>query len=107
MRSCPRLTAPAPSVVADGGRRLLVTQLVHWYNHEHRHSAIGFVTPGQRHAESDRSMLLERAKVYEAARLRHPHRWSRSTRNWTRSAEVHLNPEKEKTPHALITQKAA
>ncbi len=87
--------------------RRWVTQLVHWYNHEHRHSAIGFVTPAQRHAQSDRSLLLERAKVYETARRRHPHRWSRSTRNWTHIAEVHLNPEKEKTPHALITQKAA
>ena len=87
--------------------RRWVTQLVHWYNHEHRHSAIGFVTPQQRHAESDRSLLLERAKVYEAARLRYPHRWSRSTRNWTRIAEVHLNPQKEKDPLPLTTQKAA
>ncbi|MEO9150489.1 MAG: integrase core domain-containing protein [Burkholderiaceae bacterium] len=84
-----------------------VTQLVHWYNHEHRHSAIGFVTPAQRHAESDRSLLIERAKVYEAARRRHPHRWSRATRNWTRIAEVHLNPQKEKEPNSLTIQKAA
>ena len=83
--------------------RRWVMQLVHWYNHEHRHSAIGFVTPEQRHAETDQSMLLERANVYETARLRHPHRWSRSTRDWTRVAEVHLNPQKEKTPQALTT----
>ena len=87
--------------------RRWVTQLVHWYNNEHRHSAIGFVTPEQRHVEIDRSMLLERAKVYEAARLRHPHRWSRSTRDWTRIAEVHLNPEKQKDPLPLTTQKTA
>ena len=87
--------------------RRWVTQLVHWYNHEHRHSAIGFVTPAQRHAETDRSMLIERAKVYEAARHRHPNRWSRATRNWTRIAEVHLNPHKEKEPNSLTIQKAA
>ncbi len=87
--------------------RRWATQLVHWYNHEHRHSAIGFVTPAQRHAESDRSLLLERAKVYEAARLRHPHRWSRSTRDWTRIAEVHLNPDKQKDPLSQTNQKAA
>ncbi len=87
--------------------RRWVTQLVHWYNHEHRHSAIGFVTPAQRHAESDRSLLIDRAKVYEAARLRHPHRWSQSTRDWTRIAEVHLNPEKQKDPLPLTHQKAA
>ena len=33
--------------------RRWVTQLVHWYNHEHRHSAIGFVTPHQRHQQID------------------------------------------------------
>ena len=87
--------------------RRWVTQLVHWYNHEHRHSAIGFVTPEQRHAEIDRSLLIERSKVYEAARSRNPNRWSRATRNWTRIAEVHLNPQKEKEPNSLTIQKAA
>ncbi len=95
---------PLPSLLHA---RRWVTQLVHWYNNEHRHSAIGFVTPGQRHAGIDRPMLLERTKVYEAARLRHPHRWSRSTRNWTRIAEVHLNPQKEKKPNSPTIQKAA
>ncbi|MBC7620886.1 MAG: hypothetical protein H7293_18195 [Candidatus Saccharibacteria bacterium] len=33
--------------------RRWVTELTHWYNHEHRHSAIGFVTPEQRHAQMD------------------------------------------------------
>ena len=33
--------------------RRWVTQLEHWYNHEHRHSAIGFVTPHQRHQKID------------------------------------------------------
>lgn len=40
-----------------------VTQLVHWYNHEHRHSAIGFVTPAQRHMLLDQALLNARAKV--------------------------------------------
>ncbi len=31
--------------------RAWVTGLVRWYNHEHRHSAIRFVTPAQRHAQ--------------------------------------------------------
>jgi putative transposase len=37
--------------------RRWVTKLTHWYNHEHRHSAIGFVTPAQRHAGLDRALL--------------------------------------------------
>ncbi len=87
---------PLPSLLQA---RHWVTQLVHWYNHEHRHSAIGFVTPAQRYAGSDRSLPIARAKVYEAARRRHPHRWSRSTRNWNRIAEVPSQPgEGERSP---------
>ena len=47
-----------------------------WYNHEHRHSAIRFVTPQQRHLGEDRLILLERERVYEQARKKHPERWS-------------------------------
>ena len=76
--------------------RRWVTQLVHWYNHEHRHSAIGFVTPAQRHMLLDQALLNARAKVYAAARDANPNRWSGQARNWDRTAEVHLNPETQK-----------
>jgi hypothetical protein len=76
--------------------RRWVTQLVHWYNHEHRHSAIGFVTPVQRHMQLDQALLSARAKVYAEARDANPNRWSGQTRNWDRIAEVHLNPETQK-----------
>jgi transposase InsO family protein len=74
--------------------RLWVTGLVEWYNHEHRHSAIRFVTPAQRHESLDENLLDNRKAVYEAARARHPQRWSGSTRNWQRIQVVHLNPDK-------------
>ena len=48
--------------------RRWVTELVRWYNDEHRHSAIGFVTPAQRHAQVDEHMLQARTEVCEAAR---------------------------------------
>jgi hypothetical protein len=67
---------------------------VEWYNHEHRHSAIRFVTPAQRHESLDENLLDNRKAVYEAARARHPQRWSGSTRNWQRIQVVHLNPDK-------------
>ena len=82
--------------------RRWVTELVHWYNHEHRHSAIGFVTPAQRHMQVDQALLNARAKVYAAARDANPNRWSTSTRNWTRIAQVHLNPQKEKTQNQPV-----
>ncbi len=72
--------------------RKWVASFVDWYNKEHRHSAIQFVTPSQRHAGQDQPLLRRRKIVYEAAKVRHPERWSRSTRNWTPIEVVHLNP---------------
>jgi putative transposase len=74
--------------------RRWVTDLVHWYNNEHRHSAISFVTPAQRHALVDHALLQARDGVYEAARQLHPNRWSGQTRDWSRQEIVHLNPDK-------------
>lgn len=74
--------------------RQWVGTFVHWYNEEHRHSAIHFVTPAQRHAGLDGALLRNRVAVYEAAKLKHPDRWSGATRNWTPITIVHLNPEK-------------
>lgn len=67
---------------------------VDWYNVEHRHSAIRFVTPAQRHAGLDTAILVHRKAVYEAAKARHPERWSQETRNWERVSIVYLNPDK-------------
>ncbi len=76
--------------------RQWVTQLVEWYNHEHRHSAICFVTPVQRHEGLDEQLLTNRKAVYEAAYAKNPQRWSGSTRNWQRVEAAHLNPDKVK-----------
>ena len=57
-------------------------ELVHWYNDEHRHSAIRFVTPSQRHAGQDKVLLKNRASVYELARQANPLRWSKQARDW-------------------------
>ena len=73
--------------------RQWVGQFVEWYNHEHRHSAIRFVTPGERHAGLDTALLLQRAHVYQAAKARHPERWSGATRNWQPIRIVYLNPD--------------
>lgn len=70
-----------------------VAAFVDWYNHEHKHSAIGFVTPDQRHSGEDAAVLAKRCKVYEAARRKHPERWSRGTRQWDSPQEVYLNPK--------------
>ena len=81
-----------------------VTGLVEWYNHGHRHSAIRFVTPGQRHEGLDENLLVKRKAIYETARTRNPQRWSGTTRNWQRVQAVHLNPDKAETSYNPITK---
>lgn len=76
--------------------RRWAAELVHWYNREHQHSAMCFVTPQQRHEKLDEAILNERTKVYAAARQANPNRWSGKTRNWTPIAEVNLNPQTTK-----------
>jgi len=73
--------------------RQWVGVFVQWYNHEHRHSAIRFVTPAQRHEGLDVPLLEKRAIVYEAAKQQRPERWSGATRNWQPVLVVHLNPD--------------
>ena len=68
---------------------------VRWYNFEHRHSGLRYVTPAQRHALQDKTILAARHQTYLQARLRHPARWSRNTRNWTPVGAVTLNPERD------------
>jgi putative transposase len=75
--------------------RQWVHSFVQWYNDEHRHSAIRYVTPNQRHRGEDRDLLKQRKAVYETARQQNPERWSGETRNWNPVEEVWLNPPKE------------
>lgn len=74
-----------------------VAAFVAWYNEEHLHSAIGYVTPESRHTGNDDAILANRRAVYSAARLRHPARWSGSIRKWDKPKSVVLNPGHGKT----------
>ncbi|MDP3904178.1 MAG: hypothetical protein Q8Q40_09390, partial [Methylococcaceae bacterium] len=69
------------------------------------HSAIGFVTPAQRHAGLDEMLLAQRKTLYEAARALYPRRWSKNTRNWTRIHTVHLNPDHAETQHKTTQER--
>ena len=86
--------------------RRWVTELAHWYNDEHRHSAINFVTPAQRHAGDGRAMLQARSQVYEPARQENPRRGSKNTRDWSFVEAVHLNLETPEKSEAEPDQKA-
>lgn len=75
--------------------RTWVERFVTWYNTEHLHSGIKFVTPQSRHDGEDQYLLHNRNVVYQKARASNPNRWSRQTRDWSRNSEVVLNPGKE------------
>ena len=79
-------------------------RFVHWYNHEHRHSGIRYVTPAQRHAGQDGPVLAARHAVYQDARQRNPQRWSGLTRNWKPVGAVTLNPERNIIIRAATSQ---
>ncbi|MCU7890057.1 MAG: integrase core domain-containing protein [Candidatus Thiodiazotropha sp. (ex Lucinoma aequizonata)] len=59
-----------------GAARDWVYDFVHWYNEEHRHSGIQFVTPSQRHSGEEQSILVNREAVYDTVKQRNPERWS-------------------------------
>ena len=57
--------------------------------------------PDDRHFGRHEPILSARRRVYEAARRRHPERWSGKTRAWDPVAVVCLNPERDsKAKHA-------
>jgi len=74
--------------------RQWVSGFEHWYNEEHRHSAIQFVTLGQRNRGEDLLILKKREELYEAAKAKRPERWAKQSRNWNHSAAVTLNSKK-------------
>lgn len=62
------------------------------YNGEHRHSAIRYVTPDERHGGREKNVLAHRHALYQRARDANPERWSYGTRNWAPVGPVLLNP---------------
>ena len=89
----------------DDARRW-VEQFVAWYNDDHQHSGIRFVTPSERHDGREKGILARRHEVYQAARARHPERWSGCTRNWSPVHTVRLNPVRPTRRTGTIATKA-
>ena len=71
-----------------------VTAFVAWYNGEHLHSALRYVTPNDRHARRDTAILSKRRRLYSEAKKATPRRWSRDIRNWSPIDDVVLNPQR-------------
>ena len=96
-----------PEFPASGGFRDLqaarqwASDFVYWYNHDHHHSGINYVSPAQRHAGQDREILAARDAVYQQARQANPKRWSGKTRDWSPIGAVTLNPERDRVTAAI------
>ncbi|MCA9641766.1 MAG: transposase [Polyangiaceae bacterium] len=86
------------------GSTCWVDAFVRWYNNEHRHSALNWITPAARHNGDERAILRHRQRTYEAARKRHPERWARRIRNCQPAGPVTLNPSAATT--TLMAQAA-
>jgi len=78
-----------------GEARLWIRSFLGWYNKEHLHSGIGFVTPESRHSGRDRRILEKRRVVYQQACRDRPERFAGGIRQWKRPETVYLNPEQE------------
>ncbi len=63
---------PARGFCDLASARQWAAEFVHWYNHEHRHSGIQFVTPQQRHTGQDKAILAHHHQVYEQAKQNRP-----------------------------------
>jgi transposase InsO family protein len=81
---------PFPSLAAS---QTWVDGFIAWYNMEHLHSGIRFITPDDRHFGREKAILANRHSLYEKARLKNPNRWSKDIRNWNPVETVYLNPE--------------
>lgn len=89
--------------------RLWCLSFVHWYNTEHHHSGLKFLTPEQRHTGEWYTVMERRKNLYEEAKASHPQRWgNRQTRNWTMPLTVYLNPTRvDPTCRSEVKQDAA
>lgn len=72
-----------------------MADFVNWYNTEHRHSALDYVTPHEKRFGKADEIYANRNKLMRQIRDENPEIWGkRSAKFWGSSQEVLLNPEK-------------
>lgn len=91
-----RVGYPKKAFVSLEDAQAWVDSFVRWYNEEHRHSALNWVTPNDRHSGNDAALLRRREETYRRAQKRHPERWSRGIRDCSPAPAVTLNPARKK-----------
>lgn len=82
-------------------------QFVRWFNHEHLHSSLRFVTPASKHQGHDTQILQARSSLYQNARRNNPDRWIQNTpRNWTPVSSTSLHPPNAKDIERTLKKSA-
>jgi hypothetical protein len=71
--------------------RTWVEGFAEWYNIEHRHNGIKYVTPNQRHYGQADAICAIRQQIYDQAALLNPQRWTKDPRDWTQPKIVEVN----------------
>lgn len=84
-----------------------VNEFVKWYNIDHFHSGINFISPYQRHYDLDKEIMKNRIKTYEEAKSKHPERWTKNIRDWSLPEYVALNPINEEELENIIKEKVS
>jgi len=83
--------------------RAWALDFLRWYNVEHRHSGIRYVSPAQRHDHGDHAVPAARHALYTQARESNPARWSGKTRIWSPIGPGTLNPERYSLVSAALS----
>ena len=86
LKYCPQYLVKGFETLKDAQEWVL--KFTRWYN-QHLHSGINFVTPNHRH--NGKTQLVQRKIVLEAAKAKHPERWSGKTRNCEPQGDVYIN----------------
>lgn len=85
---------PSAGFTSLADARDWVQQFADWYNNQHKHSELRFVSPAERHAGLDTDILAKRKRVLEVAKNTNPNRWSGNVRNCEPIGTVFLNPDR-------------
>lgn len=75
--------------------RSWMANFVNWYNTEHKHSGIGYITPDQRHSGLGKEIMTKRNMTISEAYATNPERWSSKPAMWDNAETVYLNPSAE------------
>lgn len=72
-----------------------MANFVNWYNTEHRHSALDYVTPHEKRFGKAEKIYAKRNKLMQQIREENPEIWGkRNAKRWGGPDTVFLNPEK-------------